>query len=352
MTTAYHPQDIFKYCFQAAFGAEHFVLNKENAQYHFNEEYEDTPASDIELEEVLSENASRINMGAWKKFGLPSEWLFNMFYYSINEEYIYFDEFEESHVKDKEEKKEAARHLYFKLVDEAEELTKQGAFPFSYEGFINYKKELLADGEPKPVRHSYEYREKEMPAYRVISKRKSRLIPILKAANGLENKIIAIDGRAGSGKSTMGVDLENILEAWVIKMDNFFLPKDYRTKERLEAPGGNIHYERFIDHVLKHLVAGENFDYEGYDCVAEDYLRAYSVYNYKWIVIEGSYSQHPNFNDYMGLRVFSDVEPDEQILRIKFRGSTAAKRFQDIWIPMEEKYFETFKIKEKSDLIV
>ena len=28
-------------------------------------------------------------------------------------------------------------------------------------------------------------------------------------------------------------------------MDDFFLPMELRTAERLEEPGGNVHYERF-----------------------------------------------------------------------------------------------------------
>ena len=61
--------------------------------------------------------------------------------------------------------------------------------------------------------------------------------------------IIAIDGRAASGKSTLAQQLGELLDADVIHMDDFFLPPSLRTKERLSEPGGNVHYERFAEEV-------------------------------------------------------------------------------------------------------
>jgi hypothetical protein len=46
--------------------------------------------------------------------------------------------------------------------------------------------------------------------------------------------------------------------------------------------------------------------------------------------------------------VFSDVEAEEQIKRIiKRNGKDMAAIFRDKWIPLEEKYFETYEIPEK-----
>ena len=72
--------------------------------------------------------------------------------------------------------------------------------------------------------------------------------------------VIAIDGRAASGKTTLSLALGDILGAGVVHMDDFFLPGELRTKERLSEAGGNLHRERFSDEVVSHIRGG-GFDY-------------------------------------------------------------------------------------------
>ena len=57
--------------------------------------------------------------------------------------------------------------------------------------------------------------------------------------------ILAIDGRAAAGKTTLANLLQEYFDGAVIHMDDFFLPLELRTKERYATPGGNVHYERF-----------------------------------------------------------------------------------------------------------
>ena len=52
--------------------------------------------------------------------------------------------------------------------------------------------------------------------------------------------VIAIDGMAASGKSTLAARLAEELDGCVIHMDDFFLPPELRTQERLSSPGGNV----------------------------------------------------------------------------------------------------------------
>jgi hypothetical protein len=51
-------------------------------------------------------------------------------------------------------------------------------------------------------------------------------------------------------------------------MDDFFLPFEQKTPERLAQPGGNADHERFAREVLGHLNRGEAFAYRRYDCGA------------------------------------------------------------------------------------
>ena len=55
----------------------------------------------------------------------------------------------------------------------------------------------------------------------------------------------------------------------------------------------------------------------------------------------------------MSLRVFSDIDPEEQQRRILARnGESGLATFNARWIPLEEAYFQAYQVKEKADVIV
>lgn len=165
--------------------------------------------------------------------------------------------------------------------------------------------------------------------------------------------VIAIDGRAASGKSTLGILSSVYLQGELIYLDHFFLPPGLRTEERLNEPGGNIHYERFIEQVLPNLKKEKDFSYQIFNCSFMRFLKTQEVKGSKLYVVEGSYSQHPRFGDYADLKLFLTVPYEEQLRRIQKRnGSESLESYKKYWIPMEEHYFETFKIAEKADEVI
>ncbi len=164
--------------------------------------------------------------------------------------------------------------------------------------------------------------------------------------------IIAIDGRCGSGKSTLARVLVEKLSAQVVYMDDFFLPFALRTEERMNEAGGNIHYERFIGEVVNHL-DGENLTYGVFDCSVMKINGESHIKNKGIIIVEGSYALHDKFGKYYDFAIFSDVDYDTQVGRIRARnGEEMLKRFVNEWIPMEEKYFAAQKTAEKCDFII
>lgn len=165
--------------------------------------------------------------------------------------------------------------------------------------------------------------------------------------------VIAIEGRCASGKTTLSNRLAERLGCGVIHMDDFFLPPELRTGERFAQAGGNIHYERFAEEVLPKLTKRESFSYRRFDCKSMRYEEERTIPEGEIRIVEGAYSCHPRFGDYMTLRAFCDVEYKEQLERIENRGGRqAVSVFRERWIPMEEKYFEAFSIKERADLVI
>ena len=180
-----------------------------------------------------------------------------------------------------------------------------------------------------------------------------RLLPILQQTAACESRpcVIALDGPAASGKTTLAEMLKSLLPADVIHMDDFFLPIPLRTPERFAQPGGNVHYERFREEVLPKLRQSVAFSYRRFDCSVMDFRGERAVGMLPFRVVEGSYSTHPELGRYADITVFSQVDPGEQMARILRRsGPEKAERFRREWIPLEEAYFSAYRIQQKADL--
>ena len=138
--------------------------------------------------------------------------------------------------------------------------------------------------------------------------------------------IAAIDGRAASGKTTLANKLSAELDnCTVFHTDDYFLPPEMRTEDRLNEPGGNFDRERFMREIIIPLKKNsENVRFRKFMCGSMTY----------------------------SLSIFSDTDRDIQINRIKERdGEDKLKVFKEKWIPLEEKYFQEFSIREKTDYI-
>lgn len=163
--------------------------------------------------------------------------------------------------------------------------------------------------------------------------------------------LVAIDGMCGSGKTTLGQALQEAYGCGLFHMDDFFLRPEQRTLERYAEAGGNVDYERFFEEVLTPLLAPEpkSFRYQLFECARLQLGGFVDVEPHRLNIIEGAYSQHPYFGDAYDLRFFLEISPEEQIRRIRIRnGEEKLKRFRAEWIPMENRYFDAFGIREKS----
>ncbi len=168
-----------------------------------------------------------------------------------------------------------------------------------------------------------------------------------------KRSIIAIDGRAAAGKSTLAQLLQDRYQAAVIHMDDFYLPLELRTQERYQEPGGNVHYERFNREVAEPLRQGGSFCYQRFNCAKMALDTRVEVHDASLIVIEGAYCLHPKLDIDYTMKIFMDVEPKVQQDRIRLRnGEERLVQFLNRWIPYEERYFSEYKIKEQCDLLL
>lgn len=165
--------------------------------------------------------------------------------------------------------------------------------------------------------------------------------------------VISIDGGCASGKSFIAKRIADKLDFELVFADDFFLPPEMRTSERFSQPGGNLDRERFAFQVLPYLGSGRAFEYDIFDCSLGKLCGKRRIEGGKPIIVEGSYSNHPSFGDIYSLRIFVTCEKEERLQRILERnGEKMLRRFEDEWIPLEDRYFEKFSVMESSDIII
>ena len=168
-----------------------------------------------------------------------------------------------------------------------------------------------------------------------------------------ESVIVAIDGDAAAGKSTLAGQIAGYFGCDVIHMDDFFLPPPLRTDERMGEVGGNVHYERFNTEVATPLLAQKAFYFKPFDCTIMDFGDKKTFKPSKLTIIEGAYSLHPTLAHIYNYKIFMQADPTVQMQRIHARnGAEMAKKFESIWIPMEKRYQNELRIKEMCDIVL
>ena len=158
---SFQMMDAVKLCYQAAFGAEHLLGDREGAYRYFMTEWEELDLAAEENEplfEMISENYSRVNMRVWKKSNYPPQRLFDMFASTA-------DEMTEAYAS-----KEKTFGQCLELIGAClKERTESGEkCNFTYDEWNKYYTDYLVAGI-RPVHHSEMYRLREIPSYRIVS---------------------------------------------------------------------------------------------------------------------------------------------------------------------------------------
>jgi thymidylate kinase len=316
-------EDIFKYLFQSAFGCEHLVSDLSAALNYIKKERESTVS--LPTLDELDGEYTRVHISC-----LAPETLAKLFCLSAKKE-------------------EGLAALKAKL-EVAKELVAEGSLPIDGEEFAQKLDAWRTAGYPA-LHHSEAFRAAYHPAYRVIANKYAKFLSIFAEIDSLlanGNAIIAIEGGAASGKTTLAGILAEVYDCNVFHMDDFFLRPEQRTPERFAEIGGNVDRERFLEEVLEPLKRGDAVCYRPFDCGKWALGEPKTVELKKLTVVEGVYSMHPDLADCYDYSVYLDISPEYQRERIQERNSPAfAKRFFEEWIPLENRYFEGMRVKER-----
>lgn len=331
------PTDVIKLLYQRAFGGGHLVTDPDAALARLTAEHAALPSTPPAVRtESLGGGIVRLYLAGIPAASLPT----------VNRLFVMG----------------AAGHRedpdgFHRDLDAVAAEAARGEMPFSAAEWERALADYRAAGCPA-VSHSPAYRAAYTPAYRVLPERFAVLLPLLFtldaqiAANG--RVVLGLDGMCGSGKTTLTALLTRLYGAAVVRMDDFFLPPSLRTADRLGAPGGNIHYERFRDEILPHLGGGEPFTYHAFDCGEMAFGDAVTVPARPLTVVEGSYALHPVLREGYGITAYLYCEPKTQRSRLAARGASPEllRRFEEEWIPMENRYAQAFGLRAEADFTI
>ena len=165
--------------------------------------------------------------------------------------------------------------------------------------------------------------------------------------------LIALDGRCGSGKTTLADQLaRQFPQSIVVHTDDFYLPPAQRVEGWEHIPCANMDLARLRTEVLLPARAGQAVPYRAYSCREGAYLPQQLLPPQPLVIVEGSYSCHPSLADCYDRKVFVTCPKEEQTRRLQAREGDRWPSFAARWIPLEEGYFAKYQIEEHADFVV
>lgn len=326
-------QDFYKAVYQSVCGCGHLVGDSSAAADYISRESSSATVDDIES----LGKYSRVYLGQIND-GLSPLTLAKLFSLSAV-------------VEDKADTSVEMDEKLSVLMD----MIKLGKIGLDYIESESYVSRMRESGYPA-CHHSEKYRELYSPAYRLLKTEYAKFIPAFRLIDRLmaekDRVIVAVDGTSAGGKTTFSSLLAEVYDCNVFHMDDFFLREEQRTPERYAEAGGNVDRERFLDEVLLPLSKGLDVNYRKFDCKTFTVLSGETIPAKKLSIVEGAYSMHPSLAGYYDASVFVCSSPEIQRERIIKRNGDMAERFFNEWIPLENRYFEAFDIREKCDLVI
>lgn len=314
-------QDTLKYLFQT-YGPSHIRMDSRIIDY-LHQEIESL--QDIQKHENLYDQAGphfvRINLRPFMKYNLDPQWLAANFIKSNSQDHppVHWPSL-----------RELLLESGYAAADVDCALTK-------------------LEGRPS-ISHSAEYHQHYHPAYRLLKKTLlTEEIIFLQAKIFLDQlperklKIIAIDGMCAGGKTTLATHLSQHYQATVIHADDFF--------DNADAKIG-INSERLKTEILERAVMGKSLTYHKYDCTKKIMVPERIETVKEWLIIEGAFSGNARLFSAYDAVLFVDIDQEEQLRRLSQRSKSLLSRFQNEWIPRENRYFQEEQLYLKADLIL
>lgn len=164
--------------------------------------------------------------------------------------------------------------------------------------------------------------------------------------------LVALDGRCGSGKTTLAAQLaERFPQSITLHTDDFYLPPPQRVTGWERIPCANMHLDGCGPRPSRRTGrAGRML--QGLLLPGGCLSAARVLGPAPLVIVEGSYSHHPSLAPYYDIKVFVTCSAEEQMRRLRAREGKRYLNFVQRWIPLEEEYFTDYAIERNAEMTV
>lgn len=154
-------------------------------------------------------------------------------------------------------------------------------------------------------------------------------------------RLVAVDGPAGSGKTTLAAEVGSLAGAPVLHLDDLYPGWD-----------GLPEVDPVVLGVLEPLAAGRSGRYRRYDWYAGSYAEAHEVEPAPLLVLEGVGAGNRAWAPLITALVWVEAAPDLRQARALARDGDALRDHWDAWTRDEARVFAEQDTRARADLVV
>lgn len=169
-------------------------------------------------------------------------------------------------------------------------------------------------------------------------------------------RIIAIDGGGGAGKTTFATHLQKeIAGSFVVKIDDFYRPPQLRTPVlSTSVINPNFDWDRIRTLVLEAVANNQDISYRLYDFDAGTLSgKIVRIPSNATIIVEGVWSIQEAFINFYDFRIWLEAPAEIRLERgISRDGEDKKQIWEQEWIPADQYYQKTSKPHLKADCVI
>ncbi len=166
--------------------------------------------------------------------------------------------------------------------------------------------------------------------------------------------LVGIDGGGGAGKTTFANQLAKVLNASIVRLDDFYKAKKDRSDEKQNSDiNVDFDWDRIEKEIFIPIRNNTSVTYSFYDWSKDTITHQVQVPDDLPIIIEGGYSLQPKFfNDY-DFTVFVEAPEDLRLQRALARdGEHMRSYWETTWLPADKRYKDINQPNLKADLLI